>query len=607
MGLRKSKPVQPAEPEEPSLLEQSLGEVAFLLGQQQLAEAGDAFLRSLKVLEEQKEISGKELAALSTVLPAAFTALAWESPPLGRPAVQLAFGASALVARVATLARDQPEALQSTVLDLLQLCGAYMSSAWYPGSPLAYQTIDNNRYVLLLGEIMSQVLELPLEHRQVWGELAARCSTSDLWTSQFFLQQLQSLMTVWPLLSVPTATMLSGALLASCEDTSRFAAGNQLLERVLRFQQAWPKDAQGWEWQRPALVLLASGRPMAPAHSLATFFLARLPASTALSTAVTALSACLARDSGFYAQCAFTAFTGAQGPVPSLEIVSGLCETLCLELLPVHFLDMSVADLERERRTALRQVLVPRFCLAIGRCAAALPEEAQVARLAEHLEHWAMAVSLHAASGSSQPARRWFTFSVFFALSTIAREADIQQLAPRVLLKLLRAMSCVDMLREDSQEYRAMCLSIVESGCAREEGFRLELLSTLRELEANAVSARESSGAPLLAASSRLHFWLGMLANEVVIKHPMFTTIWPALVRMARAGDAVASRSVALAAMTFTQGGRGQRDGADVEAILEAGLDGFAAAEGEAMLKPLHVLVEAVTSQDLDFSKSIID
>ena len=76
-------------------------------------------------------------------------------------------------------------------------------------------------------------------------------------------------------------------------------------------------------------------------------------------------------------------------------------------------------------------------------------------------------------------------------------EADIQQLAPRVLLKLLRAMSCVDMLREDSQdtpykkateaslkvvfpalttflqEYRAMCLSIVESGCAREEGFRL--------------------------------------------------------------------------------------------------------------------------------------
>ena len=120
--------------------------------------------------------------------------------------------------------------------------------------------------------------------------------------------------------------------------------------------QAWPKDAQGWEWQRPALVLLASGRPMAPAHSLlaltklrtgesvpfatlfalcscmhkyahmsasyasygglATFFLARLPASTALSTAVTALSACLARDSGFYAQCAFTAFTGAQGCRP---------------------------------------------------------------------------------------------------------------------------------------------------------------------------------------------------------------------------------------------------------------------------------------------------
>ena len=66
------------------------------------------------------------------------------------------------------------------------------------------------------------------------------------------------------------------------------------------------------------------------------------------------------------------------------------------------------------------------------------------------LEQWALAVSCHPNAGSSQPARlgvvsardaqqalrggggggggpgcrRWFTFSAFFAVATIAREAD---------------------------------------------------------------------------------------------------------------------------------------------------------------------------------------
>ena len=31
-----------------------------------------------------------------------------------------------------------------------------MSGAWYLGSPLANQAMDNNRYVLLLGDLMSQ-------------------------------------------------------------------------------------------------------------------------------------------------------------------------------------------------------------------------------------------------------------------------------------------------------------------------------------------------------------------------------------------------------------------------------------------------------------------
>ena len=43
-----------------------------------------------------------------------------------------------------------------------------------------------------------QVNELPAEHRHVWAELAARCSMSDLWTSQYFMQHLQSLLAAGP-------------------------------------------------------------------------------------------------------------------------------------------------------------------------------------------------------------------------------------------------------------------------------------------------------------------------------------------------------------------------------------------------------------------------
>ena len=138
--------------------------------------------------------------------------------------------------RVAKLAHDDPEKIlfSTPFLDHLQLWGGclagshraasppvclclllrLMSGAWYLGSPLANQAMDNNRYVLLLGDLMSQagrmkhegcffrlgdgppweVSELPLEHRRMWAELTARCSIADLWTSTYFQQHLQSLL-----------------------------------------------------------------------------------------------------------------------------------------------------------------------------------------------------------------------------------------------------------------------------------------------------------------------------------------------------------------------------------------------------------------------------
>ncbi|CAE7717145.1 unnamed protein product [Symbiodinium pilosum] len=653
MGLRKSKPEalgasDPETPEEepPSHLELASTEAASLLAQQRLAEAADVLFQSLRALEDQTELlSGRELVALGTALSAACTTLAWVSPPLSPQSVQLAFGASALVARLAMrVVRDRPEDLLSPILDHLQLFGGpflYEGSRepeankkWQKKPSLALGLPGeraSSRAPTRLGGTGCQVfdvrsLDLPVFHAASPEPAGCRPLKSHqgftaLFALQYMFQVLgdsRDLREVWPLLSEPTAALLAASLQASCElaPSAPGTPGTSLLERVLRFQQAttgmreaagkafefvrfrclssvvheaWPKDAKSWEWQRPSLALLTSGRPLTPAHCLAAFMLSRLPIKAALS-------ACLARDSGFLAQCTFTAALDVCEPGQHVELVAGLCETLVSELLPVRLLDVAAADLESHRLSALCQVLVPRFCLAIGKCAAALAEEVQVTRFAAPLEQWTLAVSSHAAARASGPARRWFTTSVFFAIATIAREAKIQQLGSRVLFKLLRAMSCVDMFREDSQEYRAICLSIVECGCAQGDDFHRAMLDELSELEAT----KNTAGVYKKPINSRLHFWLGMLATPSILENAMFFPIaWTPIVRISRTGElAIAARAVALAAMAIESHKQRSSDREpEVWQVLEAGLDGFAVAEGDEMLEPLHSLVEIIMAE----------
>lgn len=622
MGLRKSKPAEAAEAEDwqPGSLGQILA-VAALLSEERFAEAGEAFLRSLTALEEQ-ELSRSDLACLNAALPAAFTVLAWAQNPLTEPTAQLAFGASALAARVAKLAHDDPEKIlfSTPFLDHLQLWGGLMSGAWYLGSPLANQAMDNNRYVLLLGDLMSQVSELPLEHRRMWAELTARCSIADLWTSTYFQQHLQSLLQVWPLLSEPMARLLAESLLA--EGQTRYGHGAavselSILERMLRFQQAWPPDAKSWEWQGPALGTCARPK-LSPQHCLAAFMLERTGGAAAVS-------GLLARsmEGGFLAQCIFTAALDGCPAQVHVKIVSGLCETLCLELLPEELLSLPIKELESERRSSLRQVLVPRFCVAIGKCAAALSEDSQLARLMDPLEQWALAVSCHPNAGSSQPARRWFTFSAFFAVATIAREADLQQLAPCVLVRLLRAVSCVDIFREDSQEYRAVCLSIVKSG-SRDGDFRKAMLSTLCELDAAVTAVGTSTS---FAASSRLHFWLGMLSEEKLLEEILGdSVVLGTLQRIARSGHTfprLAARALTLTILALRKGPKGpEAQGPEAQAkggspkcvefwetMLEAGLQGFAAAAAaddeifEALRGLLEMAPQAGETRALDLQR----
>ena len=49
-------------------------------------------------------------------------------------------------------------------------------------------------------------------------------------------------------------------------------------------------------------------------------------------------------------------------------------------------------------------------------------------RVQGHYQHPVVLASLH---------RRWFTFSVFFAVATVAREADLSKLAPKTILLFL--------------------------------------------------------------------------------------------------------------------------------------------------------------------------
>ncbi|CAE7223357.1 unnamed protein product [Symbiodinium sp. CCMP2592] len=232
------------------------------------------------------------------------------------------------------------------------------------------------------------------------------------------------------------------------------------------------------------------------------------------------------------------------------------------------------------------------------------------------LEQWALAVSCHPDARSSQPARRWFTFSAFFAVATIAREAaHLPKLSsPRVLVRLLRAVSCVDIFREDSQEYRAVCLSIVKSGC-HDGDFRKAMLSTFCELEAESLH-----GSSHFAASSRLHFWLGMLSEEKLLEEILSDSlVLGILKRIARAGHTprLAARALTLTVLAVKRSEGDARESQTetvdlvtlVFELLEAGLQGFETAangNGEEIFEALRGLLETACAQALTCGPNLL-
>ncbi|CAK9106474.1 unnamed protein product [Durusdinium trenchii] len=541
----------------PSALQLRAEAVAQCLEQGSIYEGELGFSECLKLLEKQGEESLEmpELLSLSSALTSAFhTAPALAVPSPGAAGATLGFRASALVGWLAKHAQEQelPRGLggvlymtarwSTPLLDHLQLYGRLISSAWTEGGPLLSQPLDNNRFVVLLAEIMCQVGELEPLQRQHWTELGARClvAASDFWRTRYFGLHLRGLLTISRHAAKSTHQRLATALVSACAAEMELEGGG-LLERVLQFQMLWAQEPRHEErelcWATAALGLLQ--HDALAACSLVAFFADRLGEGhrslqklfkpglwTALQNAD--------ESSGILRPCIYSSCLGICGP--QYEIALTLAETLTRELLPSEMLD-DVQELEAARRSPTCQVLVQRISRALGRSAEILSHEDQVAHLALPLEQWALHVAEH--PSILHPARRWFGSAVFFAVSTVGREATLPSLALQSLLILLKALTCVDVFREDTPEFRALCLSLVQ--CGRDQfgqSFQEALLESFCELDSLTSSIH----------AQRLYFWMGLLSLAEVQD---LWAAWPSVLHCLRAGGVLTARAVALVAETL--------------------------------------------------------
>ena len=127
------------------------------------------------------------------------------------------------------------------------------------------------------------------------------------------------------------------------------------------------------------------------------------------------------------------------------------------------------------------------------------------------------------------------------------------------------------------------------------------MLSTLCELDAESVNG----GTSHFAASSRLHFWLGMLSEEKLLEEILYDSlVLGILTLIARAGHTprLAARALTLTVLALKRGReRDARESETVELVtlvfelLEAGLQGFETAangNGEEIFEALRGLLE---------------
>jgi len=211
-------------------------------------------------------------------------------------------------------------------------------------------------------------------------------------------------------------------------------------------------------------------------------------------------------------------------------------------LLPAALLDGPPSELASHRGSSMCRML-PSTAAALAQCVPHLRSGAQTDLVMLPLEllgrDWAERWGSLPAEVGEDPTRQWFCSAMFLFVSTVVRQVDFEVVAPLALVHCVRAMAHADLFRQDTQEYRALCLNVVEQG-SEDAGFRDALFQALREFHEALIasSGGEGSDRASWAHLACLHFLLGVLACPALIDaEPFFPAVWPVIIDCIAAVD----------------------------------------------------------------------
>jgi len=503
---------------------------------------------------------------------------------------QLGFLALGLVTSVAVRAAEKPASVFKHYRGFFLQAVPLVAIAWHPGSALADQHIDHNRFALRLCAVLAEK-EPSLRH--CLTEVAANCIVSPsaqswgFWFARFFASNMQGALAIFAHGSTAehgAAARVMESLLRQCH--RRYSL--ELLERVLLFLEAWAssvtplKGSYPHDWLCCAEGLLrgAESVGLTPAACFVAFFLDSLGASggTAELQCRLPLTVAWIRDGlrarqasgaqeelvlrGYVASKAAEVMGGSHGSLKEdpTDWWHGPAEALraliCDVLVPGYLLDHSPSELEAHRASPICRAL-PHVIKTFALCPARFAEAEQVSlviRPLEDLGHaWAERWCGLAENLRDDPTRQFFCSAVFLLVVSVLRQADLERICPMALLHCVRALAQVDLFRglvQDTWEHRALCLHIMELG-AENKDFISALLEALVEFngcvsvppsvdsgvdmgrDADVTGHEGVSRSGRFGLLARLLFLLGVVASPKVIDADCFFPLaWPVIVNV---------------------------------------------------------------------------
>merc|ERR1719362_1845075 len=162
---------------------------------------------------------------------------------------------------------------------------------------------------------------------------------------------------------------------------------------------------------------------------------------------------------------------------------SALRNLVCQVLLPGWLLNNADSELVAHQNSAVLRLL-PTAAVAWAKCVGHLVEGDQMSHVIgplENLSHdWAASWDGQSDQARGAPLRQYFASLIFYLVGTVVRNTDLSSLGCAGVLSCVRALAFVDMFRQDTLEYRAVCRCVVERG-AEVSGFTGAFLQLLGE------------------------------------------------------------------------------------------------------------------------------